>query len=63
MAIREISRLDNAIDKYAALSDFGCPEIIVSDNAKVFIAHNYLHILEALEIKPKYIEKGKPGRI
>ncbi len=45
---------------YAALSEYGCPELIVSDNAKVFYAHHYLAILEALEIDPKYIEKGKP---
>ena len=45
---------------YAALSEYGCPEVIVSDNAKVFYAHHYLAILEALEIEPKYIEKGKP---
>jgi len=45
---------------YAALSEYGCPEIIVSDNAKVFIANDYQHILDTLEIEPKYIEKGKP---
>jgi transposase InsO family protein len=45
---------------FVALSEYGCPEIIVSDNAKVFQAHHYLDILEALEIEPKYIEKGKP---
>jgi len=45
---------------YAALSEYGCPELIVSDNAKVFYAHHYLAILQALEIEPKYIEKGRP---
>jgi len=45
---------------FAALSEYGCPEVIVSDNAKVFKAHHYLAILDGLEIDPKYIEKGKP---
>lgn len=45
---------------YAALSEYGCPEIIVSDNAKVFKARDYEHILDVLEIETKYIEKGKP---
>jgi transposase InsO family protein len=45
---------------YAALSEYGCPEIIVSDNARVFKAKDYEHILDVLEIEPKYIEKGKP---
>lgn len=45
---------------YAALSEYGSPELIVSDNAKVFYAHHYLAILAALEIDPKYIEKGRP---
>jgi transposase InsO family protein len=45
---------------YAALSEYGCPEMIVSDSAKVFKAHHYLAILDGLDIEPKYIEKGKP---
>jgi transposase InsO family protein len=45
---------------FAALSEYGCPEAIVSDNAKVFYAHHYLDILRGLDIEPKYIEKGKP---
>jgi transposase InsO family protein len=45
---------------YAALSEYGCPELIVSDNAKVFKANDYQHILDTLAIEPKYIEKGKP---
>ena len=45
---------------YAALSEYGAPEIIVSDNAKVFKANDYQHILTTLAIEPKYIEKGKP---
>ena len=45
---------------YAALSQYGCPETIVSDNAGVFIAPQTQHILAELQIEPKYIEKGKP---
>ena len=45
---------------YAALAEYGCPEVIVSDNAKVFNAYDYQHILDTLVIEPKYIEKGKP---
>jgi transposase InsO family protein len=45
---------------FAALSAYGCPEMIVSDNGAVFQAHAYLNILEALSIQPKYIDKGKP---
>jgi transposase InsO family protein len=45
---------------YAALREYGCPEVIISDNAKVFKANDYQHILAALEIEPKYIEKGRP---
>jgi putative transposase len=44
----------------AALSEYGCPEMIVSDRAGVFRAHHYLAILDGLDIDPKYIEKGKP---
>jgi putative transposase len=45
---------------YVALSEYGCPEAIVSDNGSVFTAGAYLSILRALEIKPLHIEKGKP---
>lgn len=45
---------------FAALSEYGCPELIVSDNAKFFYAHHYLAILKGLGIEPKYIERGKP---
>lgn len=45
---------------YAALSQYGCPEIIVSDNAGVFTSPHTQHILTELQIEPKYIEKGKP---
>jgi len=44
----------------AALSQYGCPEIIVSDNAGVFTSPQTQTILGALQIEPKYIEKGKP---
>jgi transposase InsO family protein len=45
---------------YVALSEYGCPEAIVSDNGSVFTAGAYLSILKALEIEPLHIEKGKP---
>jgi transposase InsO family protein len=45
---------------HAALSQYGCPEIIVSDNAGVFTSPHTQHILTELQIEPKYIEKGKP---
>jgi transposase InsO family protein len=45
---------------YVALSEYGCPEAIVSDNGSVFTAGAYLSILKVLEIEPLHIEKGKP---
>jgi transposase InsO family protein len=45
---------------YVALSEYGCPEAIVSDNGSVFTAGTYLSILRELEIEPLHIEKGKP---
>ena len=45
---------------FAALSTYGRPQIIVSDNGSVFTAGDYLSILKALEIEPRHIEKGKP---
>ncbi|ETW92280.1 MAG: hypothetical protein ETSY1_44350, partial [Candidatus Entotheonella factor] len=45
---------------YAALSEYGCPKAIVSDNGSVFTAGDYLSILRELEIEPLHIEKGKP---
>ena len=45
---------------YAALSEYGCPALIISDNAKVFLAGHYTRILSELTIDPQYIEKGKP---
>src|SRR2546428_10898180 len=45
---------------FAALSTYGCPEGIVSDHGAVVQAHDYVAILKALEIEPKYIELRKP---
>jgi putative transposase len=45
---------------YAALSEYGCPEVLVSDNGSVFTAGTYLAILRDLAIEPLHIEKGKP---
>jgi transposase InsO family protein len=45
---------------FAALSVYGRPQAIVSDNGSVFTSEGYLAILGALEIEPLHIEKGKP---
>ena len=45
---------------FAALSAYGCPEAIVSAHGAVFRAEDYVAILKALEIEPKYIELRKP---
>jgi transposase len=46
---------------HAALSEYGRPEGIVSDNGSVFRADAYKkHLLPALEIEPCYIEKRQP---
>jgi transposase InsO family protein/transposase len=45
---------------FAALSTYGRPQAIVSDNGSVFTAGDYLAILQALAIEPHHIEKGKP---
>jgi len=45
---------------FAALSTYGCPEGIVSDHGAVFRADDYVALLKALEIEPKYIELRKP---
>jgi transposase InsO family protein len=45
---------------FVALSEYGCPQAIVSDNGSVFTAGAYLGILRALEIEPLHIEQGKP---
>jgi hypothetical protein len=44
----------------AAISEYGRPWGIVSDNAAVFTAHAYCSVLSTLGIEPCYIEKGKP---
>jgi hypothetical protein len=44
----------------AALTEYGCPAGIVSDNGGVFPARDYATFLEALEIEACFIEKGKP---
>jgi hypothetical protein len=45
---------------FAALSAYGCPQAVISDNGSVFTANDYLGILRNLEIEPVHIEKGKP---
>jgi transposase InsO family protein len=45
---------------YAALSEYGAPERIVSDNEGVFHAHEYLALLKTLEIEPAHIAQGRP---
>ena len=45
---------------YAALSEYGQPEGIVSDNGSVFISDAYEGLLEELKIAVHHIEKGKP---
>ena len=44
----------------AALSEYGRPEGIVSDNGAVFTAAAYEDLLDTLEIEACHIEKGKP---
>ena len=44
----------------AALTEYGCPAGIVSDNGAVFTAKEYRTVLDALDIRSCYIEKGKP---
>jgi Integrase core domain/Homeodomain-like domain len=45
---------------FAALAEYGCPEMIISDHGAVFRADDYGRILRALEIEPTYIELRKP---
>lgn len=45
---------------HAALSEYGCPQALVSDNGSVFTAGDSLAILRDLEIEPLHIEQGKP---
>lgn len=44
----------------AALSESGRPEGMVSDNGGAFSAHDYTTFLQALDIEPCPIEKGRP---
>ena len=44
----------------AALAEYGCPEMVISDHGAVFRASDDVAILKALEIEPKDIEQGKP---
>lgn len=44
----------------AALTEYGCPTAIVSDNGSVFTAQAYGHLLDTLDIEACSIEKGKP---
>jgi putative transposase len=45
---------------FAALTEYGCPQALVSDHGSVFRAGDYLAILRELAIEPLYIEQGKP---
>jgi len=45
---------------FAALAEYGCPAMVISDHGAVFRAEDYQTILRALEIEPTYIEQGKP---
>src|SRR3954453_15928777 len=44
----------------AAVTEYGCPAGIVSANGAVFTAQEYRGVLDALDIRYCYIEKGKP---
>jgi transposase InsO family protein len=44
----------------AALTEYGCPAKLVSDNGAVFTVHAYCGLLETLGIEACYIEKGQP---
>jgi transposase InsO family protein/transposase len=45
---------------HGALTTYGCPQGIVSDNGAVFRAHGYRRVLETLGITAHYIDKGRP---
>lgn len=45
---------------FAALAEYGCPGMVISDHGAVFRAADYTTILRALEVEPTYIEQGKP---
>jgi transposase InsO family protein len=44
----------------AALAEYGCPAMVISDHGAVFRAEDDTTILRALEVEPQYIEQGKP---
>lgn len=45
---------------HAAITTYGRPDGIVSDNGAVFHAHAYQRVLQSLTIAPQYIEQGRP---
>lgn len=45
---------------YAAISSYGCPLGLVSDNGSVFTGHAYTQVLTRLQIEPCYDDQGKP---
>jgi hypothetical protein len=45
---------------HGALTTYGCPQGIVSDNGAVFRAYGYRRVLETLGITAHYIDKGRP---
>jgi transposase InsO family protein len=45
---------------HAAITTYGRPDGIVSDNGSVFHAHAYQHVLQTLAIPAHYTEKGRP---
>jgi putative transposase len=45
---------------YSAISSYGCPIGLVSDNGSVFTGHAYNNVLELLRIEPFLDDKGKP---
>jgi putative transposase len=44
---------------YAAVRKYGVPEVLVSDNGKVFISHETRRVCEQLGIEKKEIKKGR----
>lgn len=44
----------------AALTECGCPQLLVSDNGSVFQSQGYLSLLLTFHIQPAYIERGQP---
>src|SRR5262249_1377812 len=43
-----------------AISNYGCPEVLVSDSGKVFRSQQAMDIYGMLSIQKKEIEKGRP---